>query len=74
MLGPNQTQSIYSFFFKFGPPGSGNGVVLRHFLSRASTVFKAERNHLCNFGISHFGEHFYEIILNWVQWSRRRYH
>ena len=37
-------------------------MVLRHFLSRASTVFRAERNHLCNFGISHFGEHFYEII------------
>ena len=34
----------------------------------------AERNHLCNFGRGHYGEHslIYEIILNLNLWSRLR--
>ena len=32
----------------------------------------AKRNHLCNFGRTHHGEHFCEIISNLDHWFRRR--
>ena len=33
-----------------------------------------EQNRLCNFGRRHHEEQFFEIILNWDQWFRRRCH
>ena len=39
---------------------------------QSDTDLYMEWNHLCNFGKVHYKEHFCEIILNLVQWFRRK--